>query len=81
MKVTLQILGPGCGRCQTLAQFAEQAAKDLGLDFKIEKITNLQQMVSLGVMGTPGLVVNGAVKVVGKVPSIAELKSILQETS
>jgi small redox-active disulfide protein 2 len=52
----LQILGPGCPKCKTLAHFTEEAAKDLGLDFTLEKITGLQQMVSFGVMATPGLV-------------------------
>ena len=50
MKLTLQILGPGRAKSKTLAQFTEQAAKDLGLEFALEKIADLQQMVSFSVM-------------------------------
>ena len=78
MKPTLQILGPGCAKCKALAQFTEQAAKELGLDCTLEKITDFKQMMSFGVMLTPALAVDGTVKVAGKVPTVAELKRILQ---
>ncbi|MCX7872747.1 MAG: thioredoxin family protein [Verrucomicrobiae bacterium] len=74
------ILGPGCAKCKTLAQFAEQAAKELGVEFELNKVTDLKQIMALGVMMTPALVVNGNVKVTGKVPSVAEIKKILQES-
>jgi small redox-active disulfide protein 2 len=77
--ITLQILGTGCAKCHTLARFTEQAAQELGLDYELEKITDLDQIMALGVMMTPALAVNGAVKVVGKIPSLAELKKILGE--
>ena len=76
---TLLILGPGCAKCNTLAQFTEQAAEELGLEYQLEKVSDLKQIMSLGVMMTPALVVNGNVKVAGKVPSVAEIKSILGE--
>jgi small redox-active disulfide protein 2 len=74
---TLQILGTGCARCQTLARFAEQAAQELGLNYELKKVTDLDQIMAMGVMMTPALVVNGEVKVIGKVPSVAELKTLL----
>jgi len=75
----LLILGTGCAKCNTLTQFTEQAAKELGLDYEINKVTDLNQIMALGVMMTPALVVDGNVKVAGKVPSVAELKTILSE--
>lgn len=77
----LLILGTGCAKCNTLAQFTEQAAKELRLDYELNKVTDLEQIMALGVMMTPALVVNGNVKVVGKVPSVAELKTILQQAA
>ncbi|MCL5097732.1 MAG: thioredoxin family protein [Candidatus Omnitrophica bacterium] len=75
------VIGPGCAKCKTLAQFTEQALKELGLTAEINKVTDLKQIMALGVMMTPALAVNGTIKVVGKVPSVAELKTILQQTA
>jgi small redox-active disulfide protein 2 len=73
----LQILGTGCAKCNALTQAAEQAAKALGLPYELEKITDLKQIMSFGVMTTPALVVDGKVKVSGKVPSVDEVKKLL----
>jgi small redox-active disulfide protein 2 len=75
----LLVIGPGCAKCKTLAQFTEQAAKELGVQYEITKVTDLKQIMALGVMMTPALAVNGTIKVVGKVPSIPEIKAILRE--
>jgi len=77
----LLVIGPGCARCKTLAQFTEQAVKELGVTAEINKVTDLQEIMALGVMMTPALAVNGTIKVVGKVPSVAEIKTILQQTA
>jgi len=77
----LTVIGPGCARCKALAQFTEQAAKELGLQYELIKVTDLKQIMALGVMMTPALAVNGTVKVVGKVPSVAELKTLLSQTA
>jgi len=77
----LTVIGPGCARCNTLAQFTEQAAKELGLQYELIKVTDLKQIMALGVMMTPALAVNGNVKVVGKVPSVAELKTLLSQAA
>jgi small redox-active disulfide protein 2 len=74
----IQILGPGCAKCTKLMDTAATAAKELGLDYEIEKISDLNQIMGFGVMMTPGLVVNGEVKSVGKVPSLEEMKKLLQ---
>jgi len=77
----LLILGTGCAKCNTLAQLTEQAATELGLEYELNKVTDLKEIMALGVMMTPALAVNGNVKVVGKVPSVAELKIILQQAA
>jgi len=55
----------------------EAAAKELGMDFKLEKVTDIQSIVRAGVMKTPALVVDGKVKIYGRVPNVDELKTIL----
>ena len=74
------VIGPGCTKCKTLAQFTEQAVSELGIAAEINKVTDLNQIMALGVMMTPALAVNGTVKVVGKVPGIPEIKTLLQQT-
>jgi small redox-active disulfide protein 2 len=76
----LQILGTGCPKCNALAEATKIAAGELGLEFEIEKVTDLKTIMSFGVMTTPALVVDGAVKVAGKVPGHAELKKLLGAT-
>jgi small redox-active disulfide protein 2 len=73
----LQVLGPGCPKCEELAKRTEEAAKALGADYELEKVKDLNQMMSMGVFMTPALVVDGEVKVVGKVPSVEEIKTII----
>ena len=74
----LQVLGTGCAKCKKLTEQTEAAAKALALDYRIEKVTDLQEIMKFGVMTTPALVVDGIVKIAGKVPSIEELKGLLQ---
>ena len=73
----IQILGTGCPKCKKLAENAEAAAKDLGIEYDIEKVTNINEIMGFGVMMTPALVVDGEVKVVSKVPSPDEIKKML----
>jgi small redox-active disulfide protein 2 len=73
------VIGPGCAKCKTLAQYTEMAVKELGIQAEINKVTDLKQIMALGVMMTPALAVNGTIKVVGKVPGIPEIKAILQQ--
>jgi len=74
----LQVLGTGCPKCIKLTQQAEAAARELGIEYEIEKVTDIERILSFGVMMTPALVVNGKVKVVGKVPAVEEIKRILR---
>jgi small redox-active disulfide protein 2 len=74
----IQILGTGCPKCEKLAENAEAAAKELGLEYELEKITKINDIMKFGVMITPGLAVDGKVEIVGKVASVEELKEILE---
>ena len=74
----LQILGTGCPKCHKLTAATEEAAQSLSLEYKLEKVTQIQDIMAFGVMMTPALVVDGVVKVMGKVPSVDELKKMLQ---
>jgi len=73
----IQILGTGCAKCQKLADNAKQAADALGLEYELEKVTDLNQIMSFGVMTTPGLAVDGKVLTAGKLPSPAEIEKLL----
>lgn len=75
----IEILGPGCARCRTLAENARAAASELGLECYIVKVTDLEEIVRRGVIMTPALVIGGVVRTVGRVASVAEIRSILSE--
>jgi len=77
MAMKIQILGSGCAKCRQLAAVAQQAARDLGIQYEIEKVTDVKRYPEFGVMFTPALVVDGVVKSSGKVPSIEETKQLL----
>ena len=73
----LQILGTGCPQCAKLARNAEAAARAMGIEYAIEKITDIRRIMEFGVMMTPALVVDGVVKVVGKAPDPEAIKAML----
>jgi len=73
----VQVLGPGCAKCQALAKNAEEAVKQLGIEAHIEKVADINMITSFGVMMTPALVVDGELKCQGKVASVDEIKKIL----
>ena len=73
----IEVLGPGCPKCKTLAATTDAAAKKLGLDYELVKVTEIDKIIDYGVMVTPALVIDGAVAVSGKVPSEAEVTAIL----
>lgn len=73
----VQILGPGCANCVRLADNVTAAAKQLGIEYTLQKVTDIQAIVDAGVMRTPALVIDGTVKVYGRVPSVDEIKAML----
>ena len=74
----LKILGTGCAKCTKLAERTAEAAEALGLECEIEKVTELSEIMKFGVMLTPALVVDGEVKVVGKVPSKEDIEALIK---
>ena len=73
----IQILGMGCAKCRKLEERTRQVAEELNLDVQFEKVNDLQQIMAFGVMTTPALVVDGMVKVAGRVPMVEEIKKLL----
>ena len=73
----IQILGTGCAKCQKLAAVANEAAKALGVPYELQKVTDLKEIMSFKVMSTPALVVDGQVKLTGRVPTIEEAKQLI----
>jgi small redox-active disulfide protein 2 len=73
----IQILGTGCPKCKKLAEAAELAARELGVAHEMEKVTSIDEIMKFGVMMTPALAVDGAVKVAGRVPPLDEVKTML----
>ncbi len=73
----LQVFGPGCAKCKQLAEQTEAAAQALGIEYTIEKVSDLAQIMQHGIMMTPALAVDGEIKVVGRVPSIKEIEGFL----
>jgi small redox-active disulfide protein 2 len=76
----LQILGTGCPKCKMLAEQTEKAAKELGIEYTLEKVTDINEIINFGVMTTPALAVDGEVKSAGRIPSVDEIKTILAST-
>lgn len=73
----LLILGTGCSRCAKLYEVTEQAAKETGVPYEMSKVTDLKQIMAFGVIATPALVIDGNLKLAGRVPSVEEIKRML----
>jgi len=73
----IQILGTGCPKCRKLAENAGAAAKSLGIEYTMEKVTDINEIMKFGVMMTPALAVDGDVKTVGKVPTVKEIEGFI----
>lgn len=69
----IKVLGPGCPKCAEAEKVVREAVAAAGVEASVEKITDFQQMMQYGVMSTPAVVVDGQVKVVGRVPSKADV--------
>lgn len=74
----IEILGTGCPKCNQLAANAEQAARELGIEIELVKVTDVNEIMKFGVMMTPGIVVDGAVKAIGRVVRPEDIKPWLQ---
>jgi small redox-active disulfide protein 2 len=74
----IQVLGTGCPKCKQLAENADTAAKELGVECEIEKVTDINDIMSFGIMMTPGIAIDGEVKMSGKVSTVEEIKDWLK---
>jgi len=74
----IKVLGTGCPKCNKLLDQADKAARELGIEYQIEKVNDIKKITSYGVMMTPALVIDGEVQVMGRVPEIDELKAMLK---
>ncbi len=75
----IEVLGPGCPRCQSLEANVKEALSQLGMEAEVEKVTEMGQIVAKGVMSTPGVVIDGKVVSAGKLLSVDEVKAILEK--
>jgi small redox-active disulfide protein 2 len=75
----IKVLGPGCANCFKMEELAKTAVKELGIEAKIEKITDIAQIAMHGILSTPGLIVNGKIKHSGKpLPSLEKVKELIK---
>jgi small redox-active disulfide protein 2 len=78
---TIQILGAGCPKCKKLFEVSQQAVKDLGIDAEVTKVEDLNEILKFGVMMTPALVVDGEVKMSGRIPSKREMEQLFTDAT
>ncbi len=78
MSLNVTILGPGCPKCKKLEKQTIEAVNELKLDAQVTKVEDIVEIMNYGIMRTPGLVINEKVILSGRVPSMNELKKILQ---
>ncbi len=73
----IQVLGTGCAKCKTLYEMVNKAVEETGVDALVEKVEDIQQILSYKLIMTPGLVIDGYVKVAGRLPSLEEIKRLI----
>ena len=77
--MNIKILGAGCSNCKTLEKMTINALAEMNIAADIEKVEDITKIISYGIMRTPGLVINGKVVLSGKVPTLKELKDLIQK--
>lgn len=75
----IEILGSGCAKCNKTKEMAEKAVKEMGVEAEIVKVEDFDKILGYGVMITPALVIDGDVKIAGKVPSLDDIKKWITE--
>lgn len=75
----IKVLGTGCAKCGKVYENVKKALEELGVDAEVEKVEDIDKIISFGVMMTPAVVINGKVKASGRIPSTEEIKKWIQE--
>jgi len=75
----IEILGTGCPKCKKLTELTEKAVNELAVSAEITKVTDINKIIDYGVMVTPALVIDGEVKIAGKIPSKEEITKWIEE--
>jgi small redox-active disulfide protein 2 len=75
----IKVLGPGCRNCEKLEVDAKQAVKESGAEATVSKVTDMAEIMRYGVLSTPGLVINGKVRSYGRLPSVKEIRTWIEE--
>ena len=73
----IEILGTGCVKCHKLDELVRATVKETGVDAEVSKVEDIKKIMGYGVMTTPALVIDGKVKVAGKIPSVEEIKQFI----
>lgn len=73
----IKVLGPGCANCKKLYKLVQDAVKELGRDDEIIYVTGMAEIAKAGILRTPGLIMDGQVKVSGRMPKLEEIKDLL----
>ena len=77
--LTIKVLGPGCENCKRLAWLADRAAQHMGIEARIEKVTDYAAIMQYDILSTPGLVINEKLVSAGRIPSEAEITTFLTD--
>ena len=77
----IKVVGSGCTNCKTLLQRTQEAVRDLQSDAQILYVTDMEDIIATGVLRTPGLIINGQIKIAGRVPSVKEIKQLISQAN
>lgn len=75
----IKVIGPGCRNCKNLLELVKQAVKEEGIESEIVYLTDMADIMKTGIMQTPGLMINGKIKTMGRVPGLKEIKQFISE--
>lgn len=75
----IKVVGSGCKNCKNLLKATEEAVKEAGSDARIIYVTDMADIMATGIMRTPGLIINGKIKVTGRVPAVKEIKQMITD--
>ena len=75
--LSIKVLGSGCANCHKVEELTKQAITQLGIEAKVEMVTDIKEIMRYGVMGTPGIVINEKVVSTGRVPAFSQITTMI----